>query len=275
MPFHLEKGPELEVLEDFLNSSTDRAVDALGRLRSGVPLAEAGGFDSTSLDHGPNNTFEARLVHFQRDWLGMRRDASGRWHDQRPFDPVSNPTTGFWKDWYGDADGILRTTFIRAIEVSLGLSHGALPGPSGPDRHWPIDLYWKCPQPWLEGWIGWRGQGTAPGECGQVTVILATPGNGQPVLLSPLAPPARNSADYCEEPADASAAQGLWVVTHRQTLSVLRSTVEPTESGDWVLPSFGPLYHGDMAAGIVTVAPCEADGGVLAGGRNYTAPAAV
>ena len=105
MPYHLEKGPELEVLEDYLNGDATRALAALAKLRKGVPLASIGGFDSTSLDHGPLNTFAAREVHIHRHWLGQRRD-NGTWLPQRPFDPVTNPTTGFGRDWYGDADGI-------------------------------------------------------------------------------------------------------------------------------------------------------------------------
>ena len=35
--------------------------------------------------------------------------------------------TGYWRNWYGDAEGIVRETYTRAIEVSLGIPHDDRP----------------------------------------------------------------------------------------------------------------------------------------------------
>jgi hypothetical protein len=210
-------------------------------------------------------------------------------HSYGPSDDIfhSWPTTGFWFQYFGDVQAILRETLIRAIEVSLGLAHVA-PGdePCGekPDRHLPIELFWKCPQRWFEGWVCWRSDrhtGT-----GQVTVMLATPGHGKPVLESPLAGKGfvENPPDSTWDPAEGEreppsngvfsdnggprqAPKGMWVITHADHAQLPATPDEgPTTSGRWSIPSFGPTYVG--VGPIVTVAPSEIDGGVRPNGRS-------
>ena len=169
MPYHLEKGPVLSVLEDVLRGPTAQVENILTRLRDpSVPLAEVGGLDSTTLNAPPYPTTGDRVAHIEKDWFGYVVGTQ----QQAPFNPLTNPTTGFWENYWGDVAGIVRETLTRAVEVALGLDHDAEPPGT---RHWPIELFWKCPNPWFEGWVTWRHEPSQPAS-GQVTVILATPG---------------------------------------------------------------------------------------------------
>lgn len=193
------------------------------------------------------------------------------------------PTTGFWFQYFGDVQSIMRETLIRAIEVSLGLSGVGDDGADldrKPDRHIPIEMFWKCPQRWFEGWVSWRAD--AKSGTGQVTMMLATPGHGKPVLESPIAgwnhvlnpssdwtptgdlpvtpPPAPGALDDL-------APKGMWVITHTDHAQMPTTPDEgATSSGRWTVPAFGPSYVG--VGEIVTVAPSERDGGVRPQGRR-------
>ncbi|MHB8464269.1 MAG: hypothetical protein ACYDH6_21170 [Acidimicrobiales bacterium] len=271
MPYHLETGPTFEVHEDFANGDTQRLIDTLVKLRKGVPLCEIGVLDSTTLDGGPYNK-DQRHAHTMCDWYGMSQTANGAWAKQKAFNRRTNPTTGYWQQWYGDAEGIMRTTLIRAAEVALGMYHDEPIPDTGfkPARHWPIQFLIKCTQPWFEGWISWRSE---TNRGGMVTVILCTPGVSDPVLTSPLSPPQRGGKDYQLEPRSCSASEGLWVITHEHEVVHRALTTEPTAQGKWSLPHWGPVYVGTGA--VVTVNPSEADGGVLPSGRAWTPPAPV
>jgi hypothetical protein len=259
MPFHVEVGPNWEVLEDFCNDR-DRLITALVRLNAGADLVGLGLFSSKTLVGGPLSLRELE-DHGRRDWFGMRQDA-GAWHAQPPFDPVTNPTTGYWRQWYGDADGIVRTTLRRAAEISLGLQPGEDPERARTgDQHWPIKVMIKCTQPWFEGWVRWSRR---PGV---VVIIFAVPGNGHPLLTRPLSPPARSLPDYALDPTAYAGDEGLFVVTHEHETTHTVRTTEPSRHGEWTLPRWGAVYEG--AGAVVTVSPCEADGGVLAQGRPF------
>lgn len=263
MPFHVEIGPNWEVLEDYLNGDAGRLTDLLANLRAGADLMDLGLFDSTSLLGGPRPPAQVK-DHGRADWFGMRPRPGGGWEPQAPFDPVTNPSTGYWQQWYGDAEGIVRTTLQRAVEVALGVDPDAPVDASVPPaRHWPIDILIKCTQAWMEGWVSWR----AHGGTGHVTVIFAVPGNGHPLLTSPLAPPARSLPEYGCPPAACSGARGLWLIGHSREVAHHVRSHGPSLVGDWVLPHFGQVFEGEGP--IVTVAPSEADGGVLAAGRPY------
>src|ERR1700680_4110410 len=123
MPYHLEKGPTLSVLEDFL-ADEQRLVTAVGQLRAGWLLSDIGFLDSPNLNAGPNPTLAGRIAYLNEDWLGMELDQAGQWTPQRPFGG-GVVSTGAWNRWYGDADEILRETFLRAGEISLDIDHGA------------------------------------------------------------------------------------------------------------------------------------------------------
>ena len=91
--------------------------------------------DSHSLDttRGLVRTEDQRKDHQNRHWYGKTYLGPGLWGPQQPFNAVTHPRTGFWHNWYGDAEGIVRETYIRAIEVSLGIPHevpaSRAPGP--------------------------------------------------------------------------------------------------------------------------------------------------
>src|SRR3954453_10638373 len=168
MPYHLEKGPVLSVLENMLDRSAAELEVLLDRLRDPtIPMAQVGGLDSTTLDAPPSPTELDRVAHIERDWFGFAPGTQA----QPAFNLFSHRTTGLWESYYGDVVGIVRETMTRAVEVSLGLDHGADPPGS---RRWPIELFWKCPNPWFEGWVTWRHD-PADVDRGQVTVVLATP----------------------------------------------------------------------------------------------------
>ena len=264
MPYFFETGPTFEVLEDFANSSTNRLVDALIRLKAGESLPDIGALDSKTLDR-PGDTKTTRIAHVNQDWFGKTQDKAGKWVAQAKFDPKAAVTTGYWRAWYGDAEGIVRMTLIRAAEVALGLRPDQpIERATVPPRHWPITFIWKCSQSWFEGWVAWQSR---PGSGGHVTVIFATPANGHPVLTSPLAPPQRSLPEYVEPPSSTVGERGQWVITHASHVAHHDITSRPTESGRWVYPNFGRVYEG--TGDIVTVAPSEADGGVLSSGRSY------
>ncbi len=255
MPYHLEKGPVLSVLEDLLRRNTSALEQLLERLRDPtIALAEVGGLDSTTLNAGPYPTTGDRVAHIEKDWFGFTPGTQ----TQPSFDLVSHRHTGFWENYYGNVAGIVRETLVRAIEVSLGLDHDADPPAS---RHWPIELFWKCPNPWFEGWVTWRHD-PADVSKGQVTVVLATPGNGAVVLADP-----RAGRSPVVDPVSPSGQQGMWVITHAGHDQKIVPTTLPTAPGQIPLPTLGALFVGRPA--ITTVAPSFIDGGASPTGLAY------
>lgn len=275
MPYDLEKGPYFSVVEDFLSDHT-RAVDTLLSLRGGVDVVHLGVLESPSLNPDGRTPLD-RARHLNEDWFGMSWDAQQqKWHRQPPPScppPPPPPTTGFWQNWYGDAEAIFRETMIRAIEVSLGVDHGhALASGGTTPRHWPIELFWKCQGPWFEGWVTWRRHGNGDHD-GQVTVIMATPGNGSPIWRTPRRSPPVD--EYEENPVTAPGDQGMWVITHEHEDQAGGSAplfTAFTPHGQMPIPLFGAAFAG--CGDVIVVSPAERDGGVNAYGRAYTPPAA-
>jgi len=330
MPYHLEKGGWLSVLEDYLNGAPGRSEAILTLLRDPTDAVSDTGFlQSPALDKDPDyETLTKRVAHLRRDWFGWVGDDQIPDRRQDPFleqvqrrldnevlgdvefgaipgddcdwlavlaylekvavgVPILRnwPITGFWVQYFGDVEEIVRQTLIRTIEVSLGLEHGDDVPDGGPRRVLPIELFWKCPQRWFEGWVTWRWDevhGT-----GQVTTMFATPGSGKPVLQNPMdgdraveSPstkvttagtvptgpgPSTGQAGTNESP------KGMWVVTHRHHLEMPDLPDHfPTPSGEWAIPEFGPTYVG--LCDVVCVQPSEADGGVNPFGRPYLPP---
>lgn len=254
MPYSLEKGPYLSVIEDYVNGSRARALEALEALRNDDEIDQLAAFDSQPLDAGPYSTDQLRH-HFKRDWLGYRPDGQGGWQDPPPFDAQTAPTTGFWQAWHGDCEGVLRLTLIRALEVSLGVPHTHAAAASG--QHWPIELFWRCPVPWFEGWVTWR---TSAGG-GQVTVLLSTPSHGHPLKNTPLRAKVPPDPDYVEDPPDAVGPQGSWVVSqpyHRPRVTVVSL---PSPQGAWTFPTMALAHKSEGKP--LTVSPAEWEGGVL------------
>src|SRR5437879_1220653 len=193
MPYQLEKGPIWSVVEAALAEGPDKAYELLLLLRDPSheiargPLAKSKSLD----DKKTNSTPKTRGDHLNKDWFGMKK-AGSAWVKQADadFDPQSNPSTGFWINYWGDVEEIVRETFVRAIEVSLGLRHGERHAPHAEFRRfWPISVFLKCPTPWFEGWVTWRSweAGTATrAQDGSVAVHFLVPGNyGSQVLKQP------------------------------------------------------------------------------------------
>jgi hypothetical protein len=279
MPFHLEKGPYLSVLESFCNDDRDRLVAALASLRDpSQPVPEIGRILESPAIVTPQYPAPVLKTHLYGDWFGFTRDRSGAWStSQDAFHPVANRTTGYWGDYYGDVESIFRETLRRAAEVSLGIDHtapvnAAVPAANG-TRHWPIEFFWKCGQPWWEGWVTWRHD--SGGGRGQVTVVLATPSTPDDVLRNPTA--GRHGPDYVEDPTSTrhngqERKQGMWVVTHTDHREHRLVSYAGTISGQWPAFTLGASYQG--IGDVVVVQPAHSDGGPLAAGRTYVPPPA-
>jgi hypothetical protein len=273
MPYSLEKGPYFEVLEDFINGSVEHITDTLEALRNGDAITSIPSITSTTLDVA-NMDLQYRINHVNQHWFGKYPDQTGAVQPQAPYDALSNPSTGFWLHWYGDAEAIFRQTSIRAIEVALGLNHGeALPSRHRVRRRWPIHFLWKCPQPWFEGWVSWHRTGRGDRD-GEVTMIFATPGHGIGLRNTPLRPPGeeKTPAGYELEPKSSDGDLGMWVITHAYHAPRVITTTIPSGSGNW--PPIATLGNAYQSTGpVVCVAPPEQEGGVLPGGRAFVAPA--
>lgn len=301
MPYAMDKGPYLSIMEDFVNGNRTRARLALETLRdTTVPVADLAVLsDSDSISGGPLSAEQMRW-HVNADWFGRveKKDATGTtmknaagktlWDEQPAFSPQTNTYTGFWEHWYGDAEGVYRETMIRALEVGLGCEHGK-PIPTGKgSRHWYGSIYWNCPHPWYEGWVMWkRFNNSARG--GHITVIINTPAH-RPRLderasdserihtgeLSntpyKLGPNPERLRPYEKNPTKAEGAHGMWVVSHElnQEWTPNPGDAKTSPQNGWRPPTLGKPYR--SVGNIVTVSIAEADGGVLPEGRPW-APA--
>jgi hypothetical protein len=200
------------------------------------------------------------LAKHGEEFMGGSYDASGKWV------PNANPgtmTSGF-PNYTGNVEAILKETYIRAMEVSLGLDHNETLDQQPPERarFWPIEVLWKCPTAWVEGWVTWQ---RAPDGSGHVTLHLLTPSHNHYVLTSP-----GDGRNAVVNPTSSACANGMWVVTHQKNKLTMTNRIDYSEFGDWTTPTFGPIYQG--TGPIVVVSPSEADGGVNCWGRPLTAP---
>src|SRR5262249_22179550 len=139
-----------------------------------------------------------------------------------------------FQNYEGDVEAIMRETFIRAIEVSLGLDNGE--DVNSATRFWPIEYFWKCPTAWVEGWVTWRQE--VSGE-GHVTVHLLTPAHGHPVLSDPKA-----GAHPTINPTSSSDRFGMWVVTYDHHDKSIQMVRDESEFAVWNFPTLGPVYTG-------------------------------
>jgi hypothetical protein len=231
MPYSLSKGPILSVLETLLNPRSDaeheRLYEGLAKLRdpdvllTSISLVDSSNVQSDGVNADP---LAERLNEY---WFGFVKrggdDDEGRskddaaevpelWGPQRAFSPTDNATTGYWVDYFGNVEGILRETLIRTIEVSLGIPAGG--DPRDATRHWEVELFWKCGNPWVEGWVTWRRH-HGGGDIGQVTTILATPIDKMNHLrIVPAQPP--HGAAALIEPDQAEVNHGMWLVSQER-----------------------------------------------------------
>jgi hypothetical protein len=310
MPYHLEKGHYLLLLEATLNEGIEAVVDddahatfpGLSRRYSmlqymrGVVArpcdptngeSEVGGlleWPGFMADDDVGFPIYRTIV---EDWFGYRIRNNGT------VDTKPRPTkpTGMWDGYQGNVERILANVLVRAIEVSLGLDHNA-PVPTGaPPRSWPIYFFFKCQQPFFEGWVTWQCHSVNRRAAGQVTVMFATPGHNHPVSDHPVpidadgdhkddfVPTLRNDGEFLKNPTRApdhdphgKPHQGVWVVTHgdHKKLSVFDTSV-PSGYLEWgppVLPIIAPEDFSD----IVTVQPAARSGGIDKNKPEYVAP---
>lgn len=274
MPYSLEKGPTWSVVEAALSEDPVLTYWFLEYLRDDTrPIAAGPIVGSTTLDGGPTTEAE-RAEHLNTDWFGWKRDPAGDWvkPDPRDFDPVTNPSIGFWIGYWGDVEPLVRQTFVRAIEASLELRHDetiANPavelGPNRTRRFWPITVFLKCPTPWFEGWVSWRHFSNARDD-GEVIVHFHTPGHYGGQLI---AQPANGRNMPPANPTKADVDNGMWVITHAHHV---RHRPPPTTNasspGQIRKPYLGLVVQDDGP--MLVLSPTEADGGVRGEGRKYT-----
>jgi hypothetical protein len=268
MPYTLEKGPYFSVIEDFANGSLERMLDTLAHLRAGGRISQLRALDSTTLDTGPYSTQEL-ADHLDTEWFGFVRDpTTGELTRRQPtFDPTSANHTGFWVGWHGDCEAVFRETLIRACEVSLGLDHDEKPIGEQTPRRWRLEMFWRCPIPWFEGWVTWRQHGTGPRD-GQVTVIVSTPGHGHPIKNTPLRQGEPRDGGYVLDPQRATGSQGMWVVSQEYHRPWPKVMTAESGLGEWRFPTIGLAFQ--SKGDVVVVAPPEREGGVLDPPRRWS-----
>ena len=257
MPYVMDSGPYLSVLEDRLNDPTRRGP-ILTDLRSGEALSTIAGLDSTNLD-GDHKLPDERVAILNRYWFGMDLVA-GAWVKQ----PNTFPT-GFWQGYQGDPEEILRKALIRAIEVSLGIDHGTDPG--GSTRDWPIEVTWVCQGPFFQCWVSWM---EAASGGGHVSLTITTPAaNGLPV--NPKITRTSVKPEYASPPATNAwtAPRGMWVLGHADYTPSVQFSIIGSPIGLIFEPK---LQWSRKNTAVVCVAPAEWEGGVLAAGRPYSPP---
>lgn len=127
-------------------------------------------------------------LHFRNHWLATHRDPgdvdehTGYYTpaDVRagnaPADAVAMATTGWWLNWSGDAEAILREGLLRAIEASRGIASGAqIPHAAAPATK--VDFQWLCGGTRFECWVNWeRNAGAGRPGTDAVQMTLLTPG---------------------------------------------------------------------------------------------------
>ena len=310
MPYHMEKGHYLLLLEATLNEGIEAVVDddaaitfpGLARRYSMLQYMRAvvarpcdlsgGESEAGGLLMWPEFMTDAdvgfpifRII--AEDWFGYRIRRNGSFDTS----PHPNKPTGMWDGYQGNVERIIANALVRSLEVSLGLDHDAPIPSAAPPRSWPIYFFFKCQQPFFEGWVTWQCHSVNRRAAGQVTVIFATPGHNYPVSDHPIpvdanhdhkddqVPTLRNDGEFLVEPVSAPAAdsaghphQGVWVVTHRDhtKLNVFDTSV-PSAYLEWgppVLPIIAPENFCD----VVTVQPAARSGGIDALKPEYVAP---
>jgi hypothetical protein len=247
MPYIAEKTGVFNVYEDYLEDLECRLEMLLNLRNLNVRLSDKPVLEASSLptpaDLGGMTKAQWYKNHVHRDWHGSPVFNAGTW-----VQPAGD-TTGWWQRWFGPAEKILRESFLRAIEVSLGVAHQAPTQATRPDgtpdpeerpalraapanapvraevtRKWPIEILWVCGAPMLQGWVTWRLHGDDPSS-GQVTLVLATPWPlwGHGLYLNPTpdkTPKAPADRDYKVDPGtveDISHPRGMWVVGAEET----------------------------------------------------------
>jgi hypothetical protein len=277
MPYTLGKGPVFTLLENVLNPTTaDETTvrnEALLALRSGTPIIDVPWVTSAPVAAVPLPTAGTLAQRLERDWFGgATATAVGTGTGQ---------ATGYWVGYTGDVESVLREGIIRAMEVSMGLTHGAAPNTA--TRAWPVQIEWKCPNPYFEIWVTWRRH-EAQTNKGQVTMIVATPPDKYNRLVTdPLYPPEIPDVSPVptplEAPQTADDPQGMWLIAHehhvQHTIDQLVDVPSASAVGavldtvstllglpkhQWHIPM--PTTHWEDTGEVVVVSPPAYAGGV-------------
>ena len=278
MPYFVEKGVLFSVVDSYFDNRANK-ISFLQHLRTGGNLWDGGALDQSELpaETGVADTAAVR-AHVHDHWVG-----TSTWAVLKPLwdawaaAPAGTPqpvgaAVGWWLGWVGDVDAIMRQTFVRAIEVSLGIASGASPVNS--PRNWPIDFMFVCAAPIFQSFLTWREHGPAK-KAGQVSVMVSTPMFELPppavhVGLYPGALPAadRRTGEYKLNPgtnsADVLVPRGFWVIGHESLVGHAPPSTALNPVGSWAMD---PMHISEGP--VVTVRPLELDGGTRSIGRSY------
>jgi hypothetical protein len=209
---------------------------------------------------------DALIAHMNKDWFGCVQDGK-TWKPQPPFGD-DHRTTGFWSNWYGDAEAIVREGTARTIEISLGIAHdehvptsGGQLSDAAVERNWPVEFWWLCGMKWFHASITWRHAYRRPRE-GVVTCTWITPGNGDMMYHDLDSPPVHDDPSFELDPGDCSGRFGSWIVgqPHNDALPV--TSWEGTPVGVWPSPIGVTHSRGEGARTVSVVSPSFLDGGV-------------
>jgi hypothetical protein len=281
MPYTLTRGPLLTLFENVLNphgAAEEAGRDGVLRDLRGpasLPQLVRTYLQSVVGVAIPVAPLDVRL---DQDWVG--KGATG----------PPGEATGYWVGYQGDVEGVLREGLIRTLEVSLGLIHDA--DPAQATRSWPVQVHWKCPNPYFEVWVSWR-QHDNTSRGGQVDMLIATPPDKANRLTTrpqfPPGPPAGVAAVAAPlpDPTNASDPTGMWVVAHeRHVLDVADELVATPgggrvgivtgrqrtgalhglAEGEWLVPTPSTMWV-DQGS-VVVVAPPSYAGGADPGRSN-------
>jgi hypothetical protein len=189
MAKHVTKGLYFSTMDQRYSDLGNRGV-ILDDLRAGREIAELGSLAAAPLELEEiisgaipftTDPIKKRQNHLNVHWFGRAETPE---NDSYP--PGNDPTldsssTGWWKNWNGDAQATMRCALIRSLEMAMGIGHwcplhgkaGQPPAGHKADRarakfDLPIDFYWLCGVTRFEAHI-YRNHA-------QVTCIFVTPG---------------------------------------------------------------------------------------------------
>ena len=292
MPYMLSKGPIMSVLESIANGTTAAEVARLQQnltgWRNNAPITSLPAFDLDQPGRRPRRRLRRRHGSTSTGSAIPSCPAAPSAPKQPAFDPANPKPTGYWKGYYGDVEGLMRETMIRAVEVSRGLAAGQ--DLAQATRLWPVEVFWACPHPWVEGWVTWREHETVTknGKTtskGQVTVIFATPSDTvNQIATDPMTPPDPPAPTLAQSPG--AGAQGMWLISESDHVPHLAYKLVDVPAGSsvdtvldrlallvgrpaqqWTIPVPTTLREG--VEPIITVELPGAHGGVVPGGLGF------
>jgi hypothetical protein len=275
MPYYLEKGPALSVIESFVNDDADRLRGALDKLRAQnadgtrtYRVTDCGIFDTDSFNANlPVIGGSGTKLWASPDW---KRHIDEHWFGLPDIN--GNPTQTFWGGYTGEnIEGIVREALVRAIETAFRVKHGEkIPAKRAP---WRIEFWWKCGQNWFETWLTWRPKVVSVMFCTPTEVVGTHHVWGNPVPPGPPAPDydGRDPAlGYSlDSPGFDTSRPGMAVVGHNVNTDVASDSVKlrRRQFGESEGVSVGATYRGSGT--VVVVEPSEPRGGIKPGGRKW------